>query len=79
MNPIYQWILRNKQELSYPNFVLTEDYFASVEEMRHYYFSMEECWEVIGLYAPSKIEDEGIIKIMKRIQKERHPRHGGRN
>ncbi len=71
MKAIYQWILRDKQELSFQRFIFTEEYFADEDAVRLYFPLVNECFSIVGRYEPSKIKDTHLIEIVTRIQNER--------
>lgn len=36
MRMVYQWILRNNQQLNYPNYVCTDYYYENEEQVREF-------------------------------------------
>ncbi len=72
MKAIYQWILRDHQELSFPRFCITDEYFATPKELEDYFsVSLYQCFSIIEKYIPSKISDDHMIERIKGIQNER--------
>ena len=65
---VYQWILRNNQELGFPRFTLTETYHYADKmgraEIRDLY-SVESLFSPVSVYRPSKVNVDFIVAILR--------------
>ncbi len=71
MKAVYQWILRDNQEMSFPRFVLTQEYFSTKDEINLYAPALGECFTIVGRYLPSRVDDAYLVGVIKGIQNER--------
>jgi hypothetical protein len=70
---IYQWIIRNNQQMNYTQFEITKTFHSIKAEVKDYYKLNGEgkmYFTVIEPYEPSKITDKEMIRHLNKYQEE---------